>query len=66
MKLYYMDIEGNKDFITETQRDEEVYRSIEQYCMEHGFGLIYMIHHIEKNKIYYEFGKDGCFFLVEI
>ena len=24
----------------------------------------YVIHHIEKQKIYYEFGKEHCFFVV--
>lgn len=66
MKLYYDDENGKRTFIKETESDNEIFRAIEKYCMEHGLGLIYMIHHIEKHKIYYDIGKDGCFFVVEI
>lgn len=66
MKLYYRDENNEKEFIVETQEDSEIFRNIESYSMEHDFGLIYVIHHIEKNKIYYEFGRENCFFIVEI
>lgn len=49
----------------ETKEDKEIWRAMEKHLMEHGFGLIYMIHHIEKHKIFYDFGKEHCFFVVE-
>ena len=65
MKLYYCDREqGTETFIAEAQEDKEIWRAMERWLTEHGFGLIYVIHHIEEQKIYYEFGKEHCFFLV--
>lgn len=66
MKLYYEDENGKRTLVKEAQTDHEIFRAIEDYSMEHGLGLIYMIHHIEKYKIYYDIGKNGCFFVVEI
>lgn len=66
MKLYYKDEDGKQEFITETRSDAGIFAAIESYCTEHDYGLIYMIHHIENNKIYYEFGREGCCFIVEI
>lgn len=61
MKLYYCDRErGTETFIAEAQEDKEIWRAMERWLTEHGFGLIYVIHHIEKQKIYYEFGKEHC------
>ena len=65
MKLYYCDREqGTETFIAEAQEDQEIWKAMERWLTEHGFGLIYVIHHIEKQKIYYEFGKEHCFFVV--
>nr|WP_230973583.1 dihydroorotate dehydrogenase [Anaerostipes faecalis] len=64
--MYYKDKNGSREFVTKADSDKEIFQAIEEYSMEHGFGLIYMIHHIEKDKIYYDIGKDGCFFVVEV
>lgn len=51
MKLYYCDRErGTETFIAEAQEDKEIWRAMEHWLTEHGFGLIYVIHHIEKQK----------------
>ncbi|MDD4369860.1 MAG: dihydroorotate dehydrogenase [Anaerostipes sp.] len=67
MQLFFVDKEKNTStLLVNTKEDQEIFRSIERCSMEHGLGLIYMIHHIEKNKIYYEVGSDNYYFVVEI
>lgn len=67
MKLYYLDQEQETEIlIAETQEDKEIWRAMERYLTDHGLGMIYMIHHIEKNRVYYEIEKEHCFFMVVI
>ena len=62
MKLYYCDREqGTETFIAEAQEDKEIWKAMERWLTEHGFGLIYVIHHIEKQKIYTNLEKNTAF-----
>ena len=41
MKLYYCDREqGTETLIAEAQEDKEIWRAMERWLTEHGFGLI--------------------------